>query len=455
MKQQKIITIIAVILLVVIITLASFVGIYKKQEYKVANVVPNYILGMEFTGSRVVDLSVDTSVESTTIYDKDGNEVTEKEDGVEYTEENGYTTVENKVNSDDVLTQNNYNISKNLLKERLKKLGAQQFNIKLDNNTGSMQIEMTEDDNTDSILSNATQRGIFELTDSETNEVLLDNSYIKNTKVVYGQTESGNTVYMQIKFNKDGQKKLEEVSNTYVSTTTQVENEDGELEDQTDTKNVSIVFDGQTYQTTYFGETISDGTLNIAMGQGSDSSTLQKYINNANQMAIILNSGVLPITYNISQYETSSLISQTELNILMYIAIAVLCIMFVYLIIKLKLKGILAIILQIGYISFLLLALRYTNIKVTLEGVVGIIVSIVLNYIYIYLAFKNAKNNFIKDTTAKFALKLVPIYIIAVIFTFNSIANISSLGMTLVWGIITMYLYNLVLTQITVKTIEK
>ena len=106
-KQQKIITIIAVILLVVIITLASFVGIYKKQEYKVANVVPNYILGMEFTGSRVVDLSVDTSVESTTIYDKDGNEVTEKEDGVEYTEENGYTTVENKVNSDDVLTQNN------------------------------------------------------------------------------------------------------------------------------------------------------------------------------------------------------------------------------------------------------------------------------------------------------------------------------------------------------------
>ncbi len=455
MKQQKIITIIAVILLVVIITLASFVGIYKKQEYKVANVVPNYILGMEFTGSRVVDLSVDTSVESTTIYDKDGNEVTEKEDGVEYTEENGYTTVENKVNSDDVLTQNNYNISKNLLKERLKKLGAQQFNIKLDNNTGSMQIEMTEDDNTDSILSNATQRGIFQLTDSETNEVLLDNSYIKNTKVVYGQTESGNTVYMQIKFNKDGQKKLEEVSNTYVSTTTQVENEDGELEDQTDTKNVSIVFDGQTYQTTYFGETISDGTLNIAMGQGSDSSTLQKYINNANQMAIILNSGVLPITYNISQYETSSLISQTELNILMYIAIAVLCIMFVYLIIKLKLKGILAIILQIGYISFLLLALRYTNIKVTLEGVVGIIVSIVLNYIYIYLAFKNAKNNFIKDTTAKFALKLVPIYIIAVIFTFNSIANISSLGMILVWGIITMYLYNLVLTQITVKTIEK
>ena len=46
-------------------------------------------------------------------------------------------------------------------------------------------------------------------------------------------------------------------------------------------------------------------------------------------------------------------------------------------------------------------------------------------------------------------------YIIAVVFTFNSIANISSLGMTLVWGILTMYLYNLILTRIALKTIQK
>ena len=111
--------------------------------------------------------------------------------------------------------------------------------------------------------------------------------------------------------------------------------------------------------------------------------------------------------------------------------------------------------MQIGYISVLLLTLRYTNIKITIEGVVGIIISVVLNYMYIYLAFKNSKNNFMKDTTVKFALRLIPIYIIAIVFTFNNIASISSLGMTLVWGIITMYLYNLILTQITIKTIEE
>ena len=454
MKPQKVITIITVILLVIIISSASFFGIYKKEEFKVANRVPKYILGMEFTNSRIINFEVDRTVESTTIYDKDGNEVTEKQKGIEYTEENGYTTVENKVNSDEVLTQDNFKLSKQIFINRLNVLGADQYYIKQDDD-GKIQIEITEDDNTDSIISNISQKGVFELKDNETNEVLLNNSYIENSKVVYGQTDTGNTVYLQIKFNKDGKEKLEQISKQYISTTTQVTNEKGELEDKTETKEVAIVFDGQTYRTTYFGDTITDGTLNIAIGGGSDSTTLQQYIKSANQMAAVLNSGVLPITYNSSEYTVSSMLTKTDLNILMYTLIAVLTVMFIYLIIKLKLKGILAVILQIGYISLLLLTLRYTNIKITIEGVVGIMISVVLNYMYITLAFKNLKNNFMKDTTSQYALRLIPIYIIAIIFTFNNIANISSLGMTLVWGIITMYLYNLILTQITIKTIEE
>ena len=256
---------------------------------------------------------------------------------------------------------------------------------------------------------------------------------------------------MQIKFNKEGRQKLEEISKTYVSTTVQEENENGELEDKTENKEVAIVFDGQTYRTTYFGETITDGTLNIAIGAGSDSATLQQYDKIANQLAVVLNSGELPITYNVSRYTVSPVVTKTDFNILMYIAIAILVVMCVYLVIKLKAKGILAIILQIGFISLLLLVLRYTNIKITTEGIVGIVISIILNYMYIYLAFKNSDDRFIKETTAKFALKLIPIYIVAVVFTFNKIANISSLGMNLFWGIVIMYLYNLTLTRINCK----
>lgn len=418
MKAQKVITIITIILLVVIITLASFLGIYKKEEFRVSNKVPDYILGMEFTNSRIVDFKVSDE------------------------------------NNNEVLTPDNYNLSKKILKNRLNALKAEQYNIREDASTGNIQVQMTENDDTQTIISNLAQRGAFELKDNETNEVLLTNNDIDNSKVVYGQTETGNTVYLQIKFNKEGAKKLQEVSQKYVATTAQVANENGELEDQEETKEVAIVFDGETYRTTYFGDTITDGTLNVAMGTGSDASTLNQYANTASQMAIVLNSGVLPIIYNTSGYQISSSIEKADFNILMYIAIAVLLIMTVYSVVKLKSKGILVVILEIGYISFLLLALRYTNIKITLEGFVGIIASIVLSYMYIYLAFKNSSDNFVKDTTAKFALKLTPIYIIAIVFTFNSIANISSLGMTLVWGIITMYLYNLILTQITVKVVK-
>lgn len=418
MKAQKVITIITIILLVVIITLASFLGIYKKEEYRVSNKVPEYILGMEFTNSRIVDFKVSDE------------------------------------NSNEVLTPDNYNLSKNILKNRLNALRAEQYNIREDASTGNIQVQMTENDDTQTIISNLAQRGAFELKDNETNEVLLSNNDIDNSKVVYGQTETGNTVYLQIKFNKEGAKKLQEISQKYVATTAQVANENGELEDKEETKEVAIVFDGETYRTTYFGDTITDGTLNVAMGTGSDAATLNQYANTASQMAIVLNSGVLPIIYNTSGYQISSSIEKADFNILMYIAITILLLMTVYSLVKLKSKGILVAILEIGYISFLLLALRYTNIKITLEGFVGIIASIVLSYMYIYSAFKNSSDNFVKDTTAKFALKLIPIYIIAIVFTFNSIANISSLGMTLVWGIITMYLYNLILTQITVKTIE-
>lgn len=418
MKAKKVITIITIILLVVIITLASFLGIYKKEEYRVSSKVPDYILGMEFANSRIVDFKVSDE------------------------------------NSNEILTPDNYNLSKEILKNRLNALRTEQYNIKEDATTGNIQVQMTENDDTETIISNLAQRGVFELKDNETNEVLLNNNDIDNSKVVYGQTQTGNTVYLQIKFNKEGARKLQEISGKYISTTTQVANENGELEDKEEKKEVAIAFDGETYRTTYFGDTITDGTLNVAIGTGSDTTILNQYAETASQMAIVLNSGVLPIIYNTSEYQISSSIKEVDINILMYISIAILLIMIVYSIVKLKSKGILVAILEIGYISFLLLALRYTNIKITLEGFAGIIVSMILSYMYIYTAFKNLSDNFIKDTTAKFALKLAPVYIIAIVFTFNSIANISSLGMTLVWGIITMYLYNLILTQIAVKTIE-
>ena len=52
--------------------------------------------------------------------DETGKEVTEKEEGIEYTEENGYKIVKNKVNPDEVRNTENYILSKNIIKEKYK-----------------------------------------------------------------------------------------------------------------------------------------------------------------------------------------------------------------------------------------------------------------------------------------------------------------------------------------------
>ena len=451
MKAYKIITIISVILLIAIISVASFSGIYKLKDYKVREVVPEYILGMEFTNSRTVELKVDTSVKETKIYDKEGNEITEQQEGVEYTEENGYTVIENKVNPDDKLNKENYERAKEIIISRLVKLGTEQYTIRQDLNNGNIQIQMTENDNTDNIISNLTKEGTFELADSETKEVLIDSSRMKSAEVVYGQADTGTTVYLQIKLDKEGKRKLEEISKIYTQSVVQTTNEEGKTEESTETKKVDLILNGETYNSTYFGDTLSNGILNIPMGTSSDSSSLQEYVNTAKQMSIVLSNGTLPITYTEEDYVLNNNLDLINNKTVLVIAITIFVIASIFLIVKFKLKGILAVILEIGYIAFLLLALRYTNTKITLEGIIGIGISIILTYIYIYKAFKENSSNFIKGVTRKFGLSLIPVYLVAIIFTFNSIANIFSLGMTLVWGIITMYLYNLTLTQLVIK----
>lgn len=454
MKAQKVITIITIILLIAIITIASVFGIYKLKEYKVTNVIPEYILGMEFTNSRVINLEVDKTAE-TSIYDKEGNEITKQEEGVNYSEENGYTIVENKANSDDILTNENFKKTKSILKSRLKKLGVDQYRVILDESNGNIQIRIPENDNTDMVIYNLLQSGTFELKDAETGDLLIGSSSLKKANVVYSQGENGTSVYLQIKLNKEGKQKLEEISKIYVETKIQTTNEEGETEETTEIKKVEIALNGETVKETYFGETLADGTLNIAIGTGTDSKTLEQYKAEAEQVAAVLNSGILPITYTETNLTEASNITKQQLDIGMYIALGIIALMIIFFIIRLKVKGLLASVLQIGYIALLLLTLRYTNVKITIEGIFGILAASILNYIYIYQAFKNINLDFIKEITAKFALKLIPIYILAVIFSFNSIANIYSLGMTLVWGIIVMYLYNLSLTQIVLNTIKK
>ena len=49
-----------IILIIILISLASFVGIYVKDKNKMSNIIPDFILGSDVTGNRIVELNVIT-----------------------------------------------------------------------------------------------------------------------------------------------------------------------------------------------------------------------------------------------------------------------------------------------------------------------------------------------------------------------------------------------------------
>ena len=412
---MKTIRIITIILLIAIISSASFVGIYKKDEYRVSNIVKDYILGMELTESRVVDLEVNK-----------------------------------EKNAGEMLTFENYKMTKSIIKNRLKNLGVDQYRVVLDETTGNLQVRIPENKDTDLIIYNLLQAGTFELKDSQTDEILMDTNTVKNVDVMYSAQETQTAIFLKIEFNKEAKQKLAEIVNIYSG----IENTTTE-ESESETKSLELYLDGQLITEVKPEQSIMDDMLYIGIGAGSDNATLEQYAKTAKDAAAILNSGVLPITYTQTNHVENSKITGEQIKIGVYVALGIIAVMTIVFIIGLKTKGILASILQIGYIALLLLAVRYTNVKITFEGIAGIVLASIINFVYIYKAFKKIDLNFVKDTTKKIALKLIPVYIVAIILSFNKIANIYSLGMTLVWGIIVMYLYNLTLTQITVKTIKK
>ena len=489
MKKVKIIT---MIVLIILITMVSFFGVYTQVQNRMENQVRDYALDMDLDGARYVRLSVNK--ESTdVIKDADGNEVeTDEEMTDEQLAENGYTKESVPNNSEDVLTVENYEKSKEIIAERLESQGVGEYEISLDNETGDILVQIPENESTDSFVSNMNTIGKFEIIDAETKEVLMDNNDIKLVNVMYGSassTSTGTTVYLDIEFNKEGSKKLENISNTYVESTdttnttsedtntttentTNTENENTTTDNTTSTedstestaKEITLKIDDEEIMTTSFDEPIENGKLQLSMGSSTtDVGTLQDNISQASSIASVLDSGKLPIQYDVisNEYVLSD-ITNTHIE---YLAIAVgivLLVGLVIFIIRYKVNGLLSVISFIGLISLYLLVIRYTNVSVSIQGIVGIIVTVILNYIFInkiLSTIKKSEDNKkletvkegIKESYKEFFMKLIPICISVIVFCFISWTTISSFGMVMFWGIALIALYNYLITATMLK----
>ena len=488
MKKIKIIT---MIVLIILITMVSFFGVYTQVQNRMENQVRDYALDMDLDGARYVRLSVNK--ESTdVIKDADGNEVeTDEEMTDEQLAEKGYTKESLPNNRQDILTAENYEKSKEIIANRLKLQGVGEYEISVDNETGDILVQIPENDITDRLISNINTVGNFEMIDAETKEVLMNNDDIKKVNVMYGSnssTSSGTTVYLNIEFNKEGSKKLENISNTYVentdttnttsedtnttsenTTNTETENTTTDnantTEDSTETtKEITLKIDDEEIMTTSFDEPIENGKLQLSMGSATTNiDNLQDNISQASSIASVLDSGKLPIQYDIVLNEY--ILSDITNTYIAYLAIAVgivLLIGFVIFIIRYKANGLFSVISFIGLVSLYLLVIRYTNVSVSIQGIVGIIVTVILNYIFInkiLSTIKKSEDNKkletvkegIKESYKEFFMKLMPICISVIVFCFISWTTISSFGMVMFWGIALIALYNYLITATMLK----
>ena len=441
MKTIKIITI---ILLIVLISMIGFFGIYKQNKNQMSNIVKDYTYAMDINGARTLKLTL------------------------------------NSENEDDVKTAENYETAKTIIEKRLKKLDVQEYKVGVNEETGEITVQIPENTQTDEIVSNLTTVGKFEIIDSETNDVLLDNSSIKSSKVLYNTTQSGTSVYLEIAFDKNGKNKLEEISKTYVksenntteNTTAEDTNSTEEnknnteetnttSEDSTSTeKKITMKIDDDEIMSTSFDETITTGKMQLSVGQAStDSSTVQGYVKQAQNVVTVLDSGKLPVKYDIekNQYLLSNISKQNLVYVAIAMAVAAI-IGIIVLIVKYKTNGLLAGISYIGLSALYLIAIRYTNVTISIDSIFAIGIILILNYIFTNMLLsnirkmndskvENAVGKSVSETYKKFFMRIIPICVVVITFCFANWIPMNSFGMTAFWGIVIIAIYNAIITN--------
>lgn len=484
MKMQKKINIVLVILLVVLVSLVSFGGIYKKDKNEFTNLLPKYILGTELQGYRQVTLAVKE--------DKDNAETDNKEESTQENSENDNNQQENNVNEttqkeskedkkdeeETKYTPEDYKKAANVYLSRFKSLKVDNYSVTCNEDTGKIVITLPENDKTDIILSDITQKGEFTIKDNSTQEVLLNNEDVSNVKIGTQEAMSGKTTYMSINFNSKGTNKFKNVTKEYQNTvsenptentneSTTVENGDEqesnnanetESEESKNSKQVTINVDSTTMLTTDFSEVIDSGVLTLSLGNATSSDGNSKdELYSAYNLGAIIENEPLPVEYEVEGNSyISALIENDKLNIIMYVEIGLALVVALVMIFKFKMKGLFSSFISVGLVAILLIVIRYTNVVLSLEGLFAIGICFVLSCVFGVLAYNckkdittdREKSKAFKNIMKKYTIISIPIITIAIICSFTQWSQLTSFGMILFWGVLISWIYNTLIEKL-------
>lgn len=414
-KEMKKVKKLTIILTILLLCLISFIGIYVQKQNMMVNIVKDYDLGMNLKGYREVRMTVAEKQEVTS----------EKVEQV-----------------------------KNLLEKRLNQLGAQDYLIKVDYTTGTIVLELEESSTTDRIVGDIYAVGEVKMVDSEdTSKVLMTSDNIKQVSVKYSTTESGTGIYLDLEFTEEGSKIIEDLSTNAYKTIETEETEEEKMKENADTDKekvkqpqLALMIDDTELVASSFDFPITTGRLQLSLNSATtDTDKIQDAVNSGMAISAIVNNGPLPIKYELSanQFVYSEITDQVKMVFAIMIS-ALILISLVILIIKYKMPAFLAGISYIGFIAIYLLVLRYGNVVISLEGVAGILVILIINYL---LTQKLLTNSSILEAFKEMGIQLIPVIAVIVAFSFIRWTNIASFGMTMFWGLLLTVIYHFVVTK--------
>ena len=477
MRKVKILTI---VLAIVLVTLVAFGGVYIKTQNRMENKVKDYSLGRELEGARVAEIKVSQS-------DEDSGE-----------------------QNTELLTEENYKIVKKTIENRLNKLNIEDYTISLNKQDGTIRVEFPEDENTDSYVYYLTAQAKVQIeekaeetetdTSTETEDTtateLISDEMVKSAKYSYTQNVDGQyQVSLEITLTDEGQAKIQELSGTYAFLATEIDEiesaeEESEEESKEETENTegtdaeetaedantesentenqetqeqtkkiaSLTIAGTEYDITK----IDKNKITVTIGTPTSNTTsANNNIAIAAELEMLINAGKYPIEYELTanRYVYSSISTEQ----LIYFVIAVLAITVIILlifIIKYRKRGLLTSISYIGFVSLFLLILRYANVTITIEGIGGIIVVMIINLAFIKTILTRMQKMKMLDEAINYTYKnvfskLIPVIILVIVFCLSGWANLSSFGMAMFWGLMLMAIYNILVTKTLLKLEEE
>ena len=443
MKKNYTLKITLAMLFVVLVSLVSFVGVYKGK-----NLVKDYSLGKDFSNRQVAIFSVkeETTTQNNTESSATSNENTTDENATSENTASKNTASENTAsentadensNTENQENEKNYEKAKNIIEKRLASLSSNEYDIRLDEDDGTLVIEVPTSMET-SYITELVSKGKVQIKNKNSTEVIVDSNGFYGASAKLNTTSSSYSnpvVELNIKFTKDAKNAIKNANTKYTDS-------EGNEQDAT----FELVLDDETlYSDTAsnFVETAKNGYLDLALGQSEKTSEIEANYESAQVLVSVINNGEIPVGYEAKSVNIVS--SNINVKSIIIIAIIISAIAFIYAIMKFKSKAVLPMLSLVGLVASILLVVRYTNVKITLFTVLGVAVITIANYALIFKTLKGEKT--FKENSIEMLNILIQCIIIAIVFCCAPYIQLATLGMTIFWSIIVMYVYNIIITR--------